>query len=132
MHVACLSRRLLFTDDSVLLHEEGKGQDAFKWHKRSIMQSLPLATPTLDPKPAKQVMPLVTCMHTSDECSYMQCNGNKMAAITCSSYFIEPMEWMDQLEGNVTGKVLHPHHITVKPLRTGQPLNKGQIDSPFP
>lgn len=64
-----MSRRLLFTEDSVLLHEEGKGQDAFKWHKRSVMQSLPLATPTLDPKPAKQVIPhAARHMHMSDAC----------------------------------------------------------------
>ena len=31
----CLYSRLLFTEESVLQHELGRGQLAFKWHKRS-------------------------------------------------------------------------------------------------
>ena len=78
---------MLFTDESVLLHTLGKGQAAFKWHKRSKVPHAPY-DPNTTPTP-EQV--------TQDPS-----NSNK----TCSSFFVEPVEWMEEvIVGNVEGKV---------------------------
>ena len=53
MHVrsCCWSRRLLFTDESVLPHELGQGQAAFKWHKRSKPGESAVSPRTVRPPP---------------------------------------------------------------------------------
>jgi len=77
------NRRLLFTDDSTLPHNVGKGEAAFKWHKRS--------------KPV------------SNGASPNQATNEQGPPHEdrCSSWFIEPVEWMESfLIGHVEGKVL--------------------------
>ncbi len=71
--------RLLFTEESVLPHTEGEGEASFKWHKRTNK-------PTHLPSPLTE--------------------GHQSPSSACSSLFIEPVEWMEELLlGNTEGKV---------------------------
>ena len=144
--------RLLFTDDSVLPHEVGKGQSAFKWHKRSKPGSSHAdvtstskhkhstmtnaesvcsdTTPSTDDTNTKSVEKMES---TNQECpegagsphllAHTDITPEGLAKLraqvatvtslsgpsssdSCSSYFVEPMEWMEStLLGRVEGKV---------------------------
>ena len=84
MYVVLCSSRMLLTEESVLPHEAGEGEAAFKWHKRSTK-------PTQLPSPHSQGGGL----------------PSPSPASACSSLFIEPVAWMEEiLLGNTEGKVM--------------------------
>ena len=170
LHHSILCRRLLFTDESVLQHELGEGQAAFRWNKRSkptassvrvmksdepltagkeedkstrekeddsmagendtLEPSVPLdqdgcnesstltasddknptsptstasgasTSPTLTPADLARVRKQVATVVA------MGNHSSPLIPKACSSYFIEPVEWMEtQLLGHVEGKV---------------------------
>ena len=175
--------RLLFTEESVLQHELGRGQLAFKWHKRSVPTSAFASTKISESQVEQQTLPNIDGCHTndvSDSCgessnnlcssndkekeiptimssSLMPCqedgkagtdSGGKVdhvqeqpdpvpvtptelaelrahlasvvmadmyschSSVRCSSYFIEPVEWMEELIlGDVEGKVSYYIHL---------------------
>lgn len=162
--------RLLFTEESVLQHELGRGQLAFKWHKRSNRQMIQsgqcdddktdhavspevektLAPSSSDGKEIEQASVATPLSPSSDHQRESSTEGargkeNKVeegkersekdqvpvpvtptelaqlrahlaslvasdscssANAKCSSYFVEPVEWMEpSLLGHVEGKV---------------------------
>lgn len=164
--------RLLFTEESVLQHELGRGQLAFKWHKRSLPTSAFSSTKISELQFELQSSPDKDGCHTNnvpDSCGEnSSCSTDKEkelpttvsssliphqedekagtdgggkvdhvqeqldpvpvtptelaelrahlasvvmadschSSMKCSSYFIEPVEWMEELIlGHVEGKV---------------------------
>ena len=164
--------RLLFTEESVLQHELGRGQLAFKWHKRSIPTSAFTQTKISESQSEQQTAPNIDGSQTNDvidlndnACSSSNEKEKKIptnvspssiphqedrkagtdrgekvdhvqeqldpvpvtptelaelrahlasvvmadsccSSMKCSSYFIEPVEWMEELIlGHVEGKV---------------------------
>lgn len=94
---------MLFTEDSVLQHEKGKGQAGFKWHKHS--QDLPSST-TSSFEDHRSVEYDIIDVISVLMCILMPQGMTNQAVSGCSSYFIEPVEWMEKvLVGNVEGKV---------------------------
>ena len=176
--------RLLFTEESVLQHELGRGQLAFKWHKRSVHVPTSAFTQTKisESQSEQQISPNVDGCHTNDVTDVSGKNDNASgssnekemeiptsmspssilpqedekagtdrgekvdhaqeqpdpvsmtptelaelrahlasvvmadscrSAMKCSSYFIEPVEWMEELIlGHVEGKVSYYRHYS--------------------
>eukprot|EP00731_Ephydatia_muelleri_P023815 Em0016g86a len=124
-------RRLLFTDDSVLAHPLGGGQEAFEWHKRQKKASpvqvgrhgdevaetgngwaasvdsetdVELVEESARGKVDKDETDEANITILSSKLSSMVSSG-----LTCSSYFIEPVEWMEpMIIGCLQGKVTCP------------------------
>ena len=71
----------MFTEGSVLQHELGMGQESFKWHKRE--GPLSSAPPEAVGVSLSLPMPLSGASGTLSA-----------VAQTCTSLFIEPIEWM--------------------------------------
>ena len=163
--VCSLFRRLLFTEESVLQHELGRGQLAFKWHKRSNRQVIQTGQQdedkmdhakdgvssdvekTLSPSSGEgkemehaSTLPSSSNAHQQDGnakgaekekeersekdrvpvpvtptelaqlrahlASLVASDSSSSANAKCSSYFVEPVEWMEpSLLGHVEGKV---------------------------
>ncbi|KAI9308279.1 dual specificity protein phosphatase 12-like protein [Cunninghamella echinulata] len=93
-------RRILVHSEHVIEHRPGKGQQAFSYTKRSSELSV---TEVSNQAPSeaslgsvhinKALNPLLAALATTNQ--------------SCSSYFIEPMEWMEQLQnsGEVQGRI---------------------------
>ena len=93
----------------MLQHEEGVGQTSFKWHKRSVPSAMLVSSPPAMTSHDMETTPTTVSeqfnLHSSPvQVTSVVTNSNNK---TCSSYFIEPVAWMEQLLlGNIEGKVL--------------------------
>lgn len=124
----------MFTDDSVLAHPLGGGQEAFEWHKRQKKAS-PVQVErhgdeaaetgngwaaSVDSETVSAVCSLPDVESTeegargkveTDETAGVTMLSSKLSSLvssglTCSSYFIEPVEWMESMIiGCLQGKV---------------------------
>jgi dual specificity phosphatase 12 len=90
--------RVLVDKDNIIEHEPGKGQQAFSYHKRdsSLHISETASSDQGEVNTAAQVNtslnPLLASLATSKN--------------NCSSYFIEPMEWINGLDQwNIEGRL---------------------------
>ena len=98
MSIKINDRYVLVNKEHILDHEPGKGQQAFAYTKRntdlqSITAEAPIATPLQLNQPLN---PLLARLGAS--------NNN------CSSYFIEPMEWIHALQdGQLEGRMDCPN-----------------------
>lgn len=133
-------RRLLFTDNSVLSHPVGEGQEAFGWHKRlkkanpvQVERSTAEATeagngwtttvdsetatmisttsPDLEPAEENVKTHVTTDQTDETDITVLSSKLSSMASpeATCSSYFIEPVEWMEPtIIGCLQGKITCP------------------------
>jgi dual specificity phosphatase 12 len=93
-------RRILVGNENVIDHEPGKGQVAFSYHKRNtdinITTNASSETNESEAAPARNTMnqqlnPLLAALATQNN--------------TCSSYFIEPMEWLAHGVDEVHGRI---------------------------
>lgn len=134
------TRRLLFTDNSVLSHPLGGGQEAFGWHKRqkktgpvqvgrhedesketgdgwmnvvdsetgdvvSAISALP-DIPDVGSGPIKPHGEVISAQTEKADIALFSNQLSPVAASACSSYFIEPVEWMEpMIIGCLQGKV---------------------------
>ncbi|RUS16415.1 protein-tyrosine phosphatase-like protein [Jimgerdemannia flammicorona] len=90
-------RRKLVHSDNIVEHQPGKGQTAFSYFKRDGNLSITEATTTNDPitMPNAPLNPLLAQLASQ--------------ASTCSSYFIEPMEWIPGLDSEeIEGRINCP------------------------
>ncbi|RCI01401.1 dual specificity phosphatase 12 [Rhizopus stolonifer] len=94
-------RRMLVGSENVVDHEPGQGQISFSYHKRN-----------------SDINITTTTTSTTAEGSEVNASRNKVNASlnpllaslaiqnnTCSSYFIEPMQWMEGLIDDVQGRI---------------------------
>ncbi|CEG75144.1 dual specificity phosphatase 12 [Rhizopus azygosporus] len=89
-------RRLLVGAEHVIDHEPGKGQMSFSYHKRNadISATTTATAATTDTEPLeanKALNPLLAALAAKNN--------------TCSSYFIEPMQWMEGFVEDVQGRI---------------------------
>ena len=85
------NRRRLVEVEHVLEHAPGKGQLAFSYTKRNGELNV-TSTPTATMTTNQPLNPLLASLAAS--------------RMQCSSYFIEPMEWMGNLlDGQVEGRI---------------------------
>ena len=92
------NRYVLVNKEHILDHEPGKGQQAFAYTKRNTdLQSITAEAPIITPTQLNQPLnPLLAKLGTSNK--------------NCSSYFIEPMEWIHALQdGQLEGRVDCPN-----------------------
>ncbi|KAL1928982.1 hypothetical protein VTP01DRAFT_2041 [Rhizomucor pusillus] len=85
-------RRVLVDDDCILDHQPGPGQQAFSYTKRSAELNVTAAPTAAAAAPSRPLNPLLASIAASNN--------------QCSSYFIEPMEWIASLQdGLVEGRI---------------------------
>lgn len=78
----CDFRYSLFSSENVITHDPGKGQESFKWNKRS--QDI-----------------------SGEQYLFHDGNNSTVNRSPCTSFFVEPVEWMASLLiGTLDGKVL--------------------------
>ncbi|RUS24772.1 protein-tyrosine phosphatase-like protein [Jimgerdemannia flammicorona] len=94
-------RRKLVYSDNIVEHQPGKGQTAFSYFKRDGNINIIETTTTSDPitMPNAPLNPLLAQLASQ--------------ASTCSSYFIEPMEWIPGLDSEeIEGRIDCPKCAT--------------------
>lgn len=100
LFIFLILRRILVHAEHVIEHKPGKGQQAFAYTKRSnelkvtdVSNQAPSEASLGSIPINKALNPLLASLATTNQ--------------TCSSYFIEPMEWMENLQnsGELQGRI---------------------------
>ncbi|KAG1051977.1 hypothetical protein G6F43_005852 [Rhizopus delemar] len=86
-------RRLLVGGENVIDHEPGKGQMSFSYHKRNAdINATTATTTTSEPvETNKALNPLLASLAAKNN--------------TCSSHFIEPMQWLEGFVEDLQGRI---------------------------
>lgn len=91
-------RRVLVDKDNIIEHEPGKGQQAFSYHKRD--SSLHISETAVNDQGEVNTAATVNTSLNPLLASLASTMNN------CSSYFIEPMEWIEGLDQwNIEGRL---------------------------
>ncbi|KAI8968317.1 protein-tyrosine phosphatase-like protein [Mycotypha africana] len=93
-------RRMLVGSEHVVDHEAGKGQLSFSYHKRNSDINITTATTS-----ATAESEVNTSLNTVNASLNPLLASLAIHNNTCSSYFIEPMEWQDGLIDEVQGRI---------------------------